>query len=94
MRAGYNIERWERPLGELAATAGPDTVVIFAQPFTRETEDFKAVQRILARGGRVLATGFWGGYLVPGGRGRDAKGIHLLRLPARARGLGFPGKQR
>jgi hypothetical protein len=67
LRAGYNIERWERPLGELAATAGPDTVVIFAQPFTRETQDFKAVEKIVARGGRVLATGFWGGYLVPEG---------------------------
>jgi hypothetical protein len=67
LRAGYSIERWERPLGELAANAGPGTVVIFAQPFTRETEDFKAVEKIVARGGRVLATGFWGGYLVPDG---------------------------
>jgi hypothetical protein len=67
LRSGYSIERWERPLGELAATAGPNTVVIFAQPFTRETQDFKAVEKIVARGGRVLATGFWGGYLVPDG---------------------------
>ena len=67
VRSGYNIERWERPLGELAANAGPGTVVIFAQPFTRETQDFKAVDQIVARGGRVLATGFWGGYLVPEG---------------------------
>ena len=54
-------------MSELAASAGPDTVVIFAEPFTRETEDFKAVDQIVARGGRVLATGFWGGYLVPDG---------------------------
>jgi len=67
LRAGYDIERWERPLNELAATAGPNTVVIFAQPFSRETEDFKAVERIVSRGGRVLATGIWGGYLVPAG---------------------------
>jgi hypothetical protein len=67
LRSGYNIERWERPLGELAANAGPGTVVIFAEPFTREGEDFKAVDKIVARGGRVLATGFWGGYLVPDG---------------------------
>ncbi len=65
VRAGYPVERWERPLGELAATAGPDTVVIFAQPFTRESEDIKAVQAILERGGRVLSTGFWGGYILP-----------------------------
>jgi hypothetical protein len=67
VRGGYNIERWERPLGELATIAGPTTVVIFAQPFTREAQDFKAVEKIVARGGRVLATGFWGGYLVPDG---------------------------
>ena len=66
LRAGYPVERWERPLPELAATAGPDTVVIFAQPFTRENEEIKAVRQILERGGRVLATGFWGGYLLPG----------------------------
>jgi hypothetical protein len=67
LRSGYEIERWERPLAELASVAGPNTVVIFAQPFTREADDFKAVERILSRGGRVLVTGIWGGYLVPGG---------------------------
>ena len=36
LRSNYQIERWERPLSELAATAGPETVVIFAQPFSRE----------------------------------------------------------
>ena len=39
VRSGYPVERWERPLGELAATSGPETVVIFAQPFTREADD-------------------------------------------------------
>ena len=71
--AGYNIERWERPLTELATIAGPNTVVIFAQPFSRETDDFKAVAQILERGGRVLTTGFWGGYLVPGGEAGTPK---------------------
>jgi hypothetical protein len=66
LRAGYPVERWERPLGELAATAGPDTVVIFAEPFTREPADIKAVQEIAERGGRVLSTGYWGGYILPG----------------------------
>jgi hypothetical protein len=66
VRAGYPVERWERPLPELAATAGPETVIVFAQPFTREIDDIKAVQQILEKGGRVLATGFWGGYLLPG----------------------------
>lgn len=67
-RAGYSIERWERPLGELVASSGPNTVVIFAEPFSREPADMQAVQQIVSRGGRVLATGFWGGYLVPGGQ--------------------------
>ena len=66
VRAGYSVERWERPLGELAAVAGPDTVVIFAEPFTREIDEIRAVQQIVEKGGRVLATGFWGGYLLPG----------------------------
>lgn len=68
LRSGYSIERWERPLSELAAIAGPDTVVIFAQPFSREATDIKAVRQIVERGGRVLATGFWGGFLLPGGQ--------------------------
>lgn len=66
LRSGYAVERWERPLSELAESAGPETVVIFAQPFTREETDIEAVRKIVARGGRVLATGFWGGAILPG----------------------------
>jgi hypothetical protein len=66
LRANYPVERWERPLSELAATAGPEMVVIFAEPFSREGEDIKAVRTILERGGRVLSTGFWGGFILPG----------------------------
>jgi hypothetical protein len=66
LRSNYPIERWERPLSELAATAGPETVVIFAQPETREPEDIKAVRKIVERGGRVLSTGLVGGYILPG----------------------------
>ena len=65
LRSGYSLERWERPLSELAATAGPDTVVIFAQPFSREKADIDAVRTILDRGGRILSTGLWGGMLLP-----------------------------
>jgi hypothetical protein len=66
-RAGYPIERWERPLGDLADEAGPNTVVVFADPFTRDLNDMKAVRTILEKGGRVLATGTLGGYLLPDG---------------------------
>ncbi len=65
LRSGYSLERWERPLSELAATAGPGTVVIFAQPLTREKADIDAVRTILEHGGRVLSTGFWGGMILP-----------------------------
>jgi hypothetical protein len=67
LRSNYPIERWERPLAELASTAGPETVVIFAEPFTRERDDIKAVRQIVERGGRVLSTGYWGGVILPGG---------------------------
>jgi hypothetical protein len=66
LRSGYPVERWERPLSELAASAGPETVVIFAQPFSREPEDIKAVRKIVERGGRVLSTGYLGGFILPG----------------------------
>lgn len=68
LRANYPIERWERPLAELVNTAGPGTVVIFAEPFTRRREDVKAVRQILERGGRVFSTGYWGGFILPGGQ--------------------------
>ena len=73
LRSGYKIERWERPLTELAASADPNTVVILAQPYSRETDDYKAVEQIISRGGRVLATGLYGGYLLPEGQVTEAK---------------------
>jgi len=66
LRAGYPIERWERPLRELAATAGPETVVIFAEPYIQDAGAIKAVRQILDRGGRELSTGFVGGFNLPG----------------------------
>jgi hypothetical protein len=68
LRANFPIERWERPLAELVNIAGPDTVVIFAEPFTRERDNINAVRQIVARGGRVLATGYWGGSILPDGQ--------------------------
>jgi len=87
LRANYPIERWERPLSELAATSGPGTVVIFAQPFTRETNDIKAVRTILERGGRVLATGYWGGFILPGEAGDAPKGFNFAACKLEPEGL-------
>jgi hypothetical protein len=66
-QSGYNPQRWEQPLTDLAASATAQTVVIFAEPFPTSTDDFKAVGEILKRGGRILVTGPMGGLLAPGG---------------------------
>ena len=87
LRANYPIDRWERPLGELAATAGPDTVVIFAEPFSRETSDIKAVRQIVERGGRVLSTGFWGGFILPGGEPDTPKEFSFAACQLEPEGL-------
>ncbi len=67
--SGYTVERWEQPLSDLAARADAQTVVIFAEPTQADiaAEDLKAVRDIVARGGRVLVTGWAGGSLAPDG---------------------------
>ncbi len=87
LRANYPVERWERPLAELAANAGPSTVVIFAQPFSREQDDIKAVRQIVERGGRVLSTGFWGGFILPGGNPDTPKEFNFAACQLEPDGL-------
>jgi hypothetical protein len=65
---GYSIERSEQPLSQLALQAGPATVVVLAEPRAIKPEDRHAVAAILHKGGRVLATGFEGGTLLPGNK--------------------------
>jgi hypothetical protein len=64
---GYNVQRWEQPLSVLAATTDAETVVILAEPLTRNEDDVKAVRDIVARGGHLLVTGMMGGILAPDG---------------------------
>jgi hypothetical protein len=64
-QSGYNLDRWEQPLGILAAQADAQTVVIFAEPVFTSPSDAKAIQQIVSRGARVLITGFMGGELAP-----------------------------
>jgi hypothetical protein len=64
-QSGYNIERWEQPLSELAAHASHETVLITAEPYSWNKHDRYAIASILDKGGRVLATGFQGGLLLP-----------------------------
>jgi hypothetical protein len=87
LRSNYPIERWERPLSELAETAGPETVVIIAQPSSREREDVKAVRRIVERGGRVLSTGYYGGYLLPDDASDTPSEFHFAACKLEPEGL-------
>ena len=64
--SGYNIQRWEQSLGDLASQADAQTVVIFADPVFSSPKDAQAIRQIVDRGGRVLLTGFEGGALAPG----------------------------
>ncbi len=87
LRSNYQIERWERPLSELAATAGPETVVIFAQPFSREPDDIKAVRKIVERGGRVLSTGYMGRIHSARRGQRHAQEFHFAACKLEPEGL-------
>jgi hypothetical protein len=87
LRSGYPIERWERPLAELAETAGPSTVVIFAEPLSREPADIKAVRKIVERGGRVLSTGYWGGFILPGEAVQSPSGFTFAACKLEPEGL-------
>jgi hypothetical protein len=86
-KAGYKVERWERPLGELAAEAGPKTVVIFAEPFSMDVDNIKAVRAILEKGARVVATGSGGGYILPGGRPVPSRGASFAACKLEPEGV-------
>lgn len=65
-QAGYQVERQEDSLAERDETTDAHTTVIFAEPFLANVSESKeSVKRILDRGGRVLATGYAGGLLLP-----------------------------
>jgi hypothetical protein len=65
-RSGYRVVRSTDGLAKVAQTASPQATYIFAEPFYEQTQDARAsVQKILERGGRVLATGYTGALLLP-----------------------------
>ena len=65
-KLGYRITRSSDSLAQIANAATPQTTVIFAEPFYQRDDDARnAVQQILARGGRVVVTGFSGALLLP-----------------------------
>jgi hypothetical protein len=67
---GYEADRWDSPMGDLHGVDAAHTTLILADP-NYPDETAKQVQGdiadFLARGGRVIATGAAGAYLLPGG---------------------------
>jgi Domain of unknown function (DUF4350) len=86
--SGYKVERWEQPLGELAAQTNHETVVILVDPYLTSTNDFTAVDQILERGGRILVTGMAGGVLVPGGAAQPTTQLNGAACKLTPQGLG------
>jgi len=86
-QSGYQIERWENPLSELADQADSSTVLILAQPSPPEIDDQRAVREILRKGGRILATGVNGGALLPLGRATPSQLPALAACDAAPQGL-------
>jgi hypothetical protein len=83
---GYETARWDSPTANLGGLDAAHTTLVFADPnYPAETE--KQVQGdiadFLARGGRVLATGASGAYLLPGGHTASSSSTQKLELACR-----------
>ena len=87
-QSGYQVSRWEEPLSILARDADASTVLILAGPYSQEPGNKTAIRAILKKGGRVLATGFWGGVLLPGNAVAQVSDIQLGVCEAQPSGLG------
>ncbi|HVU48404.1 MAG TPA: DUF4350 domain-containing protein [Terracidiphilus sp.] len=85
--SGYNLERWEEPLSDLAAQADAHSVLILAGPVLTSAEDMKAVRAILDRGGRVLATGVIGGAILPNGAAQPPDRLTMAACKLTPEGL-------
>ena len=69
--SGYQVERWEKPPRDLPKGSG--ALLILAEPrWEMDREHRMAVQRFLAAGGRVLATGVSGANLLPESHARSS----------------------
>lgn len=65
-QSGYRITRSVDPLDQVAQSVTPGDTVVLADPFYQQIDESKeAVRKILARGGRVIVTGWVGGLLAP-----------------------------
>jgi hypothetical protein len=86
-QTGYNVQRSEQPLTEIANQAAPGTVLILAEPDSYQQADSAAIARFLQRGGRVLATGLRGGLLLPGNEITVSRDISFAACEAQPDGL-------
>lgn len=65
-KSGYRVTRSVEPLGQVAQSMGPGDTLVLADPFYEQVEESReAVKQILARGGRVVVTGWSGGNVAP-----------------------------
>jgi hypothetical protein len=64
-QAGYQVERWEKPLNQLSEDE-EDSTLILAEPGEALTrEEREALRTFIADGGRVIATGIFAGTFLP-----------------------------
>jgi hypothetical protein len=69
-KLGYKAERWEGSAGDLGEVDAPHTSLVLANPVVPpedQADVAAAIKDFLDRGGRVIATGVNGAYLIPGG---------------------------
>jgi hypothetical protein len=86
-RNGYAIQRWEQPLTALVSRADSRAVLVLAEPMSLNSADSKAIAAFLRKGGRVLATGQSGGYLLPDHAVTTSKGLSFAACEAQPDGL-------
>jgi hypothetical protein len=63
--SGYNVQRWEDSLSDLPDSVGK-TLVLAAPEAAPTAEDRKKLGQFIENGGRVIATGVFAGYFLPG----------------------------
>jgi hypothetical protein len=87
-QSGYRVEQWSRPIRELASTSDAHTVLLLLDPNPSDTDAIAGtVREVLARGGRVLATGLTGAAMLPDAEA--APGGHGPAHPCQAEANGF-----
>ena len=73
-RAGYHVERWDGTLAELADHADARVLLILANPYPVEPDAARAaLENLLRRQGRILATGSSSLALLPGAPAHGAE---------------------